>query len=242
MAIPTRVNFGDRRVQASTVVLVLALIAGVIFLVTRDESKEPNNEQASKSQTSRTVANENATSSTANSSNTSSTVATSAPPTQNSNAALREQTLRALADAPKVDVGKYQAATQMQVMSENGKGGFHFRTPTDNIQCTTYDAKNLALRCFIRSYTFTPPPRSDNCSADLYEWVPNYVSIDKREVSRGLCAGDPQHENEGNAALAYDTAIKLGEYGCLSQQTGVACANFTTKRGFVLSKERTEVF
>jgi hypothetical protein len=112
----------------------------------------------------------------------------------------------------------------------------HFRSPSGNIGCylTTEQA-----HCEIAEYNFALPPEPPSCDLD---WVAALKVGTGAEAAPtiGGCQSDTVLGAED--VLPYDTFTVLGDFACLSQETGMSCWNLTTRRGFTLSRAAYVLF
>lgn len=113
-------------------------------------------------------------------------------------------------------------------------GSANFDTPSGNITCTWESTGDGPLRCEISERSSTPPPRPADC--DL-SWATRYVELTSAGAQDGVCTGGIATPYRANV-LPYGTALIVGQYGCLSEFTGVTCRHLPTGRGFFASRER----
>lgn len=140
------------------------------------------------------------------------------------------------AGARQADPGGYDMAS---FSNESGPlqrfpGSANFDTPSGNITCTWESTGDGPLRCEISERTSSPPPRPADC--DL-SWATRYVELTSAGAQDGLCIGGIATPYRANV-LPYGTALIVGQYGCLSEITGVTCRHLHTGRGFFASRER----
>lgn len=116
-------------------------------------------------------------------------------------------------------------------------GALYFQTPSGNIGCflLSYGGDRW-VECTLREKDFADPPRPADCQAD---WAPQFTLGTTAQY--GVCRGDVSGEAT-DEVLAYGAAATNGPIRCVSETTGLTCLNEDTVHGFVLSRERYELF
>ena len=112
----------------------------------------------------------------------------------------------------------------------------YFRTPTDNIGCgldPTFAA------CDIREKTWTPPPKPSSCEFDWGFGV--HLSLRPSPASEVTCASDSAYNAE-SPVLAYGATLTAGTITCESRTDGVRCTDSASGKGFLLSRDRYELY
>jgi hypothetical protein len=108
-----------------------------------------------------------------------------------------------------------------------------FQTPTHNIACAL-DADGV--RCDIADKTWAPPPKPADCELDWGAGL--FLTAKARGV---VCAGDTVLDSSV-LVLAYGDASRAGDFVCTSEQTGMTCVHQPTAHGFLLSRQRYQLF
>lgn len=134
------------------------------------------------------------------------------------------------AGARQADPGGYDMAS---FINESGPlrrfpGSANFDTPSGNITCTWESTGDGPLRCEFSERISAPPPRPVDC--DL-SWATRYAELTSAGARDGLCTGGIATPYRANV-LPYDTALIVGQYGCLSEFTGVTCRRLPTAEAF----------
>jgi hypothetical protein len=111
-----------------------------------------------------------------------------------------------------------------------------FQSPSGNIRCAmfAYDGQN-SVRCDIADYGWTAPPRSPNCQLD---WGSRF------KLEQGGAAVFDCYAQELPAVdhtLGYGEAQTVGAITCVSQPSGMTCADGSTGHYFRVSRETYEV-
>ncbi len=143
--------------------------------------------------------------------------------------------------ATSVQLSPYQQQWQLIAPTKDVARAFHFQSPDGKVACTTFDADNDDLRCYVTDFTYPSPPRDDACTSEYAQWIPNYVSLNVNNAVPGLCTGDMRHEPQ-NATLNANTSISLGRFACVSTNDTVSCLNRATRHGFVVSQRNLDVY
>lgn len=112
-----------------------------------------------------------------------------------------------------------------------------FMTPTSNIACVWSPANpNVEPRvvCSAKERTSPPPARPADCQE---AWAKNYVQLNADGVLQdGVCTGGVLVPSMANV-LPYGSALIADQFGCVSAENGITCAQMTNGRGFFLSRE-----
>ena len=108
-----------------------------------------------------------------------------------------------------------------------------FSSPTGNIGCYM---EPLNVRCDIAERDWSPPSAPESCELDFGQGI----ALETGAQPRFVCAGDtalgPERE------LDYGTSIAAGLLRCESSERGIRCEDTETGRGFLISRERFELF
>ncbi len=106
--------------------------------------------------------------------------------------------------------------------------------PSRNIGCI-FSQSPRYVRCDVRSGLKPAPPRPRGCDLD---WA---YGLEMTPVSRPktFCAGDTALAQ--GPVLAYGAKLRIEGFTCVSQRTGLRCAN-RAGHGFVLSRQRWRRF
>ena len=113
----------------------------------------------------------------------------------------------------------------------------HFRSPTGNIGCLITTER---VQCEIAEHDFALPPESTPCVQS--DWVASLqvTSTAGTAPTVGACQSDTvlgaAHE------LPYGTASVIGDFACLSQESGMTCWNQVTRHGFSVARANYAVF
>ena len=108
-----------------------------------------------------------------------------------------------------------------------------FVSPSGNIGCfLTVDG----ARCDIAQKSWAAPPAPDDC--DL-AWGSG-VTVGKSGEATFTCAGDTVLGAQDK--LGYGQALKAGTIRCDSTSTGMRCENTATGHGFIVAKEKYDLF
>ncbi len=108
-----------------------------------------------------------------------------------------------------------------------------FISPSGNVGCVL-DAHYA--RCDIVDRDWNPPPRPADCEFDYGQGV----GLAPGEPAAFVCAGDTTLG--GEQVLGYGDALTRGRLTCESSESGVACRDTGTGRGFSLSREIYQLF
>ncbi|NKC29668.1 DUF6636 domain-containing protein [Falsiroseomonas selenitidurans] len=108
-----------------------------------------------------------------------------------------------------------------------------FQLPSGNVFCAV---EENALRCDLVEFSFTRPPRPQDCDTD---WGHAY-SLGARGGARALCAGDTV-VNRGARRLRYGERWDGAGVTCHAERTGLHCIN-ADGRGFDLARSRLGLF
>lgn len=106
-----------------------------------------------------------------------------------------------------------------------------FQTPSGNIFCGFYGD---GVVCQIGEYDYTPPEFDCGSSG----WGFNF-GVDATGGGFMFCAGDVEG---GGPVLDYGDQIVVGDYHCVSRETGVTCVNAAVGGGFSLARAGYELF
>jgi hypothetical protein len=110
---------------------------------------------------------------------------------------------------------------------------YDFVTPSKNIGCFV---SADSARCDIADKSWTAPPQPADC--DL-AWG-NGVSVGVAGEASMVCAGDTVLG--GARTLPYGDAVRVGDFVCVSAESGVRCTNEPTGHGFTLSRQSYDLF
>ncbi len=115
-----------------------------------------------------------------------------------------------------------------------------FSSPTGNISCylAPVEGSGPYARCDIAEKTWEADPPEAGCAGD---WggtagARGSVGVGDDEAAV-LCATDTV-ASEGAQVLQYGSSIRMDDLTCVSADTGMACDNSRTGRGFTVSKAR----
>jgi hypothetical protein len=108
-----------------------------------------------------------------------------------------------------------------------------FQSPSGNIGCFM---TKTAVRCDIRHHEWPLPPKPPSCDVDYGQGV----QVGKRRKGSFVCAGDTTL-GQGRK-LPYGQSIRRGRFRCKSRTDGMRCVNRRNKHGFLLSRERVNLF
>lgn len=108
-----------------------------------------------------------------------------------------------------------------------------FISPSGNVGCVL-DAHYA--RCDIVDRDWSPPPRPADCEFDYGQGI----GLAPGEPAAFVCAGDTTLG--GERVLGYGDALTRGRLRCESSESGVACRDTGTGRGFSLSREIYQLF
>lgn len=108
-----------------------------------------------------------------------------------------------------------------------------FSSPTGNVGC--YIDKR-SVRCDVRQRFWKPPPAPASCELDYGQGI----AMDAGAQAGFVCAGDTALGSKQK--LPYDQGLQAGVLRCVSRRTGMTCTDTNSERGFLLSRERYEVF
>jgi hypothetical protein len=112
-----------------------------------------------------------------------------------------------------------------------------FMTPSSNIACVwSPDNPNVETRliCSVRERTSPLPARPADCQN---AWATSHVQLNADGVLQdGVCTGGVLVPSVANV-LPYGSALVADQFGCLSAENGITCANMTNGKGFFLSRE-----
>jgi hypothetical protein len=92
------------------------------------------------------------------------------------------------------------------------------------------------VRCEIKEMSWTPPPQPADCEFDWGNAL--YVG----DTAGFDCVSDTPFGARDLEVLPYESAVERGRYRCESARTGVTCRNTDTAAGFLLSRDRYELF
>jgi uncharacterized protein DUF6636 len=112
-----------------------------------------------------------------------------------------------------------------------------FRTPSGQIGCEYFHRGQRFLRCDINGGLKPRPPKPKSCE---FEWAVGY-SLPPTRPAQIVCASDTVNNPAGQKTLGYGTTWRGGVFSCVSQRTGLRCAN-TRGQGFFLSKQHSYRF
>ena len=142
-------------------------------------------------------------------------------------------------------------------------GGYYFVAPSMNIACGI-QADDVSCAIWSRSYKDRPRPKS--CEYGMY-WDSSAVYVENGAVIDGICAtqGWPVHSvlqsvnapgtSKKNGAsiswfgdtakvptISYGQAVRMGDFRCVVETSGVSCGNIKTKHGFKMSREALNIW
>ena len=108
-----------------------------------------------------------------------------------------------------------------------------FSSPTGNIGCYI---EPIEVRCDIAERAWSPPPAPPRCELDFGQGI----ALTAGARARFVCAGDTTLGPERK--LDYGTSIAAGLLRCESSELGIRCEDTETGRGFLLARQRYELF
>ena len=108
-----------------------------------------------------------------------------------------------------------------------------FSSPTGNIGC--YISRE-SVRCDIAERDWRPPPAPSSCDLDFGQGI----ELPAGDSPRFVCAGDTALGSDRK--LAYGSSISAGLLRCESSERGIRCQETESGRGFLLARERYELF
>lgn len=108
-----------------------------------------------------------------------------------------------------------------------------FSSPTGNIGCAI---EPNSVRCDIGERDWSPPPKPSGCPGDYGQGI----TLSAGSAPEFVCANDSALG--AGDVLAYGQSIAAGLLRCESAATGMTCTDTETGRGFMLAKERYELF
>jgi hypothetical protein len=108
-----------------------------------------------------------------------------------------------------------------------------FSSPTGNIGC--YISPET-VRCDISERDWSPPPAPPSCELDFGQGI----ELPAGGFPRFVCAGDTALGPDRK--LAYDSSIGAGLLRCESRESGIRCQETENGSGFLISRERYELF
>lgn len=111
-----------------------------------------------------------------------------------------------------------------------------FQSPSGNIGCAASNEAVSEVRCDIAERTFTPPPKPAECDVDYG----NGLVIAAGSAPQFVCAGDTTLNN--GPVLEYGQVNEVGSVKCTSREAGMTCLDEETGRGFLLARDRYELF
>ena len=110
-----------------------------------------------------------------------------------------------------------------------------FSSPTGNIGCVV--STEFAV-CEIGQYEFPLPPKPADCRGD---WAATFELTEQSPVPTvGACQTDTQLGSPDQ--LAYGSTTVVGDFACLSQDSGMTCWNPATGHGFTVSRAAYALF
>ncbi|MCA2215169.1 DUF6636 domain-containing protein [Jidongwangia harbinensis] len=110
---------------------------------------------------------------------------------------------------------------------------FQFTTPSKNIGCLV--AADTA-RCDIVQKAWKAPPKPADCTLDYGKGL----SVGPDQKAAEVCAGDTVLGSK--EILPYGQAVRVGEFVCESESSGVRCRNLKSEHGFTISRDAYTVF
>ena len=108
-----------------------------------------------------------------------------------------------------------------------------FSSPTGNIGC--YISPET-VRCDIAERDWSPPPAPPSCELDFGQGI----ELPAGDFPRFVCAGDTALGPDRK--LAYGSSIGAGLLRCESGESGIRCQETENGSGFLISRERYELF
>jgi hypothetical protein len=117
--------------------------------------------------------------------------------------------------------------------------GFHFTTPSGNIRCSTPKEPTVLL-CEVTDHTY-PSATKPTDAKEPCQWFPDYAMLTDEGVAAGVCLPRPL-VTRGSRVLPYGSSIRMGDFGCLSTEGGLLCANQVSGHGYQLSREALRTF
>lgn len=127
-------------------------------------------------------------------------------------------------------VGVVFAVTGSPVPSYAAEDLVGFTSPSGNIGCMI---DSSSVRCDIRERAWSPPPRSDDCVAEMD--FGQGIVLDVGAPARFVCAGDTALD--GGPPLPYGEMIVRGSLECHSEPAGVSCWDFVYGGSFEISRD-----
>lgn len=103
-----------------------------------------------------------------------------------------------------------------------------FSSPSGNINCGFFGADGVV--CQITEYDYSIPPKPAECGDT--GWGFNF-GVDATGGGFMFCAGDVEG---GGPKLAYGQQIVVGDYRCVSRESGITCVNTAVHGGFELAR------
>jgi uncharacterized protein DUF6636 len=111
--------------------------------------------------------------------------------------------------------------------------GFHFRTPSGNIQCF---GESTFIRCDVARTSVKPPPKPRSCK---FDWG-NAFMLGQRGRAHRACVSDSTFG--ARRVLRYGETMRIGSrLSCTSRRAGLTCRN-DGGHGFFLSRNRIRLF
>lgn len=130
-----------------------------------------------------------------------------------------------------VDPERYQFRGEHEELSADIR---YFSSPSGNITCSIGIRQKPVTFCYLMERA-DPPPTPSDCRTGNPGWVPNYVTLTQEGVADGACAGGYEFPDQ-TTVLPYGSSLIFGEFGCLSELTGLTCVHFPTERGFTAAR------
>jgi len=114
-----------------------------------------------------------------------------------------------------------------------------FHSPSNNIFCylAPVEGRGPYARCDLQEKSWEADPPDAGCAGDWGGAAGTRGSVGVGDDEAAvLCAADTLVDTPGQE-LAYGSSISMGDMTCtVTAETGMACANGTTGRGFTVSK------
>jgi hypothetical protein len=135
------------------------------------------------------------------------------------------------------DVANFHTAALDGVSTDLGNE-VTFTSPSGDAMCMTNKYNNEALACIVK--LTNPPPRP----ADLpSNWTSGWVDFDGQSLTVGSLHGDPgPFIYGGGPALADGQTLKLGDFQCRNDTSGIYCANGAHQSAARLGAAGVEAF
>ncbi len=134
-------------------------------------------------------------------------------------------------------------ATPETLTSRTVSGDLMFNSPSGNIECHGYGdsgrGASAVAECFIREFSFTPPPEPEECKRDG-DYSGNVVVVTSEEGSRWGCPTGVISDRYA-PRLAYGSTLDFGGVACTSTTDGMKCET-DSGAGFFVSRTNTYTY